>query len=174
MPQTSAEHTRREIQACWQCPHWGLSLLGNAPSSPATQHASPLLWSRFPHSPDNQRASPVTQTRPRTEGSRCCQRCHDPPSFSGCSRPQVSGCAGRTFLWHHTPCRANPWRNAPACTAAPCCASLLKAAATDHTSLAWPEPHEGPEEVPTESWVVLQLQQALSHCCCWRPFCSKV
>lgn len=38
----------------------------------------------------------------------------------------------------------------------------LKAAATDHTSLAWPEPHEGPEEVPTESWVVLQLQQALS------------
>lgn len=36
-----------------------------------------------------------------------------------------------------------------------------EAAATARTGLTQPEPHEGPEEVPTKSWVVLQLQQAL-------------
>lgn len=31
------------------------------------------------------------------------------------------------------------------------------------TDLTWPKSHKGPEEVPTKSWVVLQLQQGLSH-----------
>jgi len=38
-----------------------------------------------------------------------------------------------------------------------------EAAAAARTGLAWSKPRVGPEKIPTKSWVVLQLQQDLSH-----------
>lgn len=114
--------------------------MGDAASTPATQHGRTLLWSGFPgvQTPE----TILHEPQPRTQGSQRYQSCHSPPCFSGCSRPRVSGCTRRTFLRHHIPCRANPRENAPACTAAPRCASLARGAA--EPALASPGPSPSP------------------------------
>lgn len=131
------------IPACQQCPLLRSSALGGCCFHPS--HCSSALCI----SPDPQ---------PHTQGSWCCRSCHNPPCFSGCIRPTVSGCGGRTFLWLHIPCRVNPQGNAPACTATRSCDVCWPGQRHSRacTGLAWARPG------PTGPRAGSQLQQALS------------
>lgn len=132
MPRKVTECTGRRVQACQWCPHLRFFTLGGCclhPSHAACEATAPV-WVLTPeiisHSP-----------QPRSQGVMALPSCHNPPCFSGCIRPRVSGCTGRTFLRPHIPCKANPRENAPACTAAPSCTSPVEEA---QLSLLWPSP----------------------------------
>lgn len=96
-------------------------------------------------------AAPLPSTRGTTH-----------PVFQAANTLRVSGCAGRTFLWRYTPCRANPQGNAPACEVGPpwgwrAAEGSHSLAVLIHQPLTWPEPRRRPEKVHVRSWVLGHL-----------------